>query len=508
MGLLSELLISHELRRRANSNHAVGSRSTLKSENVALTPVERLLVDYVSRGERLDLAVEDPVDKDEMRSWDDSRTIRASVLRDILRGRLVSDPDPHGLQLREARITGRVDLEYLTSSIIVELLDCFLVSGIIVSDAHLPFLSLEGSLLEHPAEPALYAARFSAGALFLDGTTIIASCENGAARLAGARLGQLDVVDAVLRNSSGPALNAEGVRVEEVLYLERLDAMGADLGGAVVLDNSHLGGLNCCKASLHNDSGPALSARALRVDHDADFREFTAVGGGADATVNLSGMRIDGSLVFNPAKLEAEESSKAVLDLDGLTYSGLLIGISSGEWLSLLRNGTPAYAAQPYQHLAAAHLSTGQDDEARRILIAQRKDQIYRLALTGRAERAWARFTGWTLGYGYQPWRALIGLIIVITAAIVLTVTVGGHGGLVRAQSSTLAASRCSMVEQVGIGLDISLPLINTGAQNYCDVSSSTAGQVITAAGWGLQLLAWAFAALFVAGFTGAVRKA
>jgi hypothetical protein len=28
-----------------------------------------------------------------------------------------------------------------------------------------------------------------------------------------------------------------------------------------------------------------------------------------------------------------------------------------------------------------------------------------------------------------------------------------------------------------------------------------------TVAGWGLQLLAWAFATLFVAGFTGAVRK-
>jgi hypothetical protein len=320
-------------------------------------------------------------------------------------------------------------------------------------------------------------------------------------------LGQLDVFDAVLRNDSGPALNAEALRVDEVLYLEGLDAIGAGQGGAVLLDNSHLGGLNCYKAALRNDSGPALNARALRVDHDVDLREFMAVGSGATATVNLSGTRIDGSLIFNPAKLEAAENGKAVLDLDGLTYSGLPIGISSGEWLYLFRNGTPAYAAQPYQHLAAAHLAAGQDDEARRILIAQRKDQLYRLALTGRAERAWARFTGWTLGYGYQPWRALVGLVVVVAAAIVLTVTLGGHGGLVRVQSSESAASRCSTIERVGVGLDISLPLINIGAQNYCNVSSTTAGEVITAAGWGLKLLAWAFAALFVAGFTGAVRK-
>jgi hypothetical protein len=200
MGFLSGFLIPRRLRRDANSGHVLGPRLAIKADNTALTSVERLLVDHVRRGERLDLAGKESADKDAMRSWDDSRTIRAIVLRDILRGRLVSDPDPHGLRLRGARIAGRLDLEYLTSSIIVELFDCFLVEGLTVRDAHLPFLSLEGSLLEHSTEPALYAARFSANALFLDGATIIASCENGAARLAGARLGQLDAVDAVIHN--------------------------------------------------------------------------------------------------------------------------------------------------------------------------------------------------------------------------------------------------------------------------------------------------------------------
>jgi hypothetical protein len=42
---------------------------------------------------------------------------------------------------------------------------------------------------------------------------------------------------------------------------------------------------------------------------------------------------------------------------------------------------------------------------------------------------------------------------------------------------------------------------------NRENAEALTTGQVVTAAGWGLQLLAWAFATLFVAGFTGAVRK-
>ena len=62
-------------------------------------------------------------------------------------------------------------------------------------------------------------------------------------------------------------------------------------------------------------------------------------------------------------------------------------------------------------------------------------------------------------------------------------------------------------MERIGVGLDLGLPLIKTGTRDHCDTTASTTGQVLTAAGWALQLLAWAFATLFVAGFTGAVRK-
>jgi hypothetical protein len=63
------------------------------------------------------------------------------------------------------------------------------------------------------------------------------------------------------------------------------------------------------------------------------------------------------------------------------------------------------------------------------------------------------------------------------------------------------------MVDRVGVGLDLGLLLIKTGTRGHCDATNSATGQVLTVAGWGLQLLAWAFATLFIAGFTGAVRK-
>ena len=65
---------------------------TQTTAGTPLTDLERRLVDHVTRGEPLDLAGAEPVDEAAMRSWDNSRTVQASVLRDILRGRLAPDP--------------------------------------------------------------------------------------------------------------------------------------------------------------------------------------------------------------------------------------------------------------------------------------------------------------------------------------------------------------------------------------------------------------------------------
>jgi hypothetical protein len=79
---------------------------TKTSGEASLTDVEQALVDHTTRGKLLDLAADEPVDEAAMRTCGSSRTIRAAVVRDILRGRLATDPDPHGLRLRGARIAG------------------------------------------------------------------------------------------------------------------------------------------------------------------------------------------------------------------------------------------------------------------------------------------------------------------------------------------------------------------------------------------------------------------
>src|SRR5690242_2666300 len=102
-----------------------------------------------------------------MRSWGQARTCRATVIRDILRGRLAADPDPHGLRLRGAKIIGRLDLENLITGVNIELSDCLFEKGIEARDARLAAVTLSGCQLEHPAEPPLGGIRLTCSVLDL-----------------------------------------------------------------------------------------------------------------------------------------------------------------------------------------------------------------------------------------------------------------------------------------------------------------------------------------------------
>ena len=92
---------------------------------------------------------------------------------------------------------------------------------------------------------------------------------------------------------------------------------------------------------------------------------FTATGGGADVTVDLTGAQVGGTLAFDPARLKHPADPHRRLAVDGLTYAGVPQQISARDWLDLLRNGTPGYAAQPYQQLAAGYRALGDERQAR-----------------------------------------------------------------------------------------------------------------------------------------------
>jgi len=98
----------------------------------------------------------------------------------------------------------------------------------------------------------------------------------------------------------------------------------------------------------------------------------------------------------------------------------------------------------------------------------------------------------------------------VVALSCVLAVVLGSHGALAQTSNTATPGRSCTVIQQASVGLDLNLPIGKSVARDHCDVATDSASVTatwLTAAGWVLQLLAWAFAALFIAGFTSAVRR-
>jgi hypothetical protein len=506
-----------------------------------------------------------------MRGWGRRHTVRASVIRDILRGRLVGRPDPRGIRLRGARISGRLDLDYLIATIPLSLTDCVLPDGIAASGSTLPALILRGSVLAHRDLAPLGAARLTTMVLDLRLATVTARCGSAAVDLAGADLGLLDAQGATLVNARGPAfdaseshirrharlsgfdegyatrnfeaagqgeqgtirlraatidgslsmshaevsnhtgpsLTADGLDVRQDVFLDGgFTATGAGSLGVVRLAGARIGGqLNCSGATLTSADGPALTTDGLVVGRDLSLARLTASGCGSAAVLDLPNTSVGRVFYYQPATVTYIANTGSQVNVDGLTYQALPAGLTPTEWLHVIRQHTPAYAAQPYQHLAAALSAAGHDREARDVLIAQRQDQLERKALTGASQRGWARLTGVVLGYGYRPSRALLFLLGVLVVSVILATVLGAHGALAqpRLAGSASPVTPCTAVQRVAVGLDLGEPLVGPAAQ--CGTTLTATGSALTVLRWLLEVAAWAFVTLFIAGFTSVVRK-
>lgn len=331
-----------------------------------------------------------------------------------------------------------------------------------------------------------------------------------------------------MTNSSGPAISAVGIQVGDRVFLDQhFTANGTGHTGTIRLSGARIGQLTCRSATLTNPTGPALSAASMHVDDRVFLDEgFSADGNGADGTIRLVGTHIGGQLLCLGSRVTSRSDPLHRWNLDGLTYTGVPTLDSTGNhrkaWLELLRHEGAAEVLPPLLP-AATFRAEGHDSEVRAILIAQRRDQVARGALTRSSDRVWARLTGVLLGYGYQPWRALLYLAGVLAVSIALALILGMNGALAKTGDRSPAASPggapaavltvqpvpCTAVEMIGKGVDLSTPFLSSSRSESggCETTASATGDALTISRWFLQLAAWALAALFVAGFTAIVRK-
>lgn len=288
----------------------------------------------------------------------------------------------------------------------------------------------------------------------------------GEVRLSGTDIGgQLNCSGGYFKNPEGDALTGDDLSVRgSVLLNDGFTAMGK-----VRLINSDIGGaLNCSNGNFDNQEEEALVASRVNVTNSVSLGNgFVARGevgfigcaiggqlnciggtfenGRKDAltlqntTVNdvafLSEITIRGGLNLlnsNFALLADDLRSwpeEGVLILDGFQYGSIngeppIVDAKSRlKWLALqpAKNKNYGFRPQPYEQLVKVLRAMGHGEDARAIAIAKQQEMRKARRWPGRfgkvrglGARIWSDILRWTTGYGYETWRAFIGMALIV----------------------------------------------------------------------------------------------
>jgi hypothetical protein len=174
------------------------------------------------------------------------------------------------------------------------------------------------------------------------------------------------------------------------------------------------------------------------------------------------------------------------------------------------------FSTQPYEQLAMVYRKAGQDVQAREVAIARRIDSREYGNLKW-YRRLGNRFLHWSVRYGYKSWRAGIGLIAVLLVFWALSflaqqhhlmMPVGDTEGLHFEPSATKCTGSYPCFYPFGYAVDTVIPVINVHqAENWGPDGSIRWGQAWVIGTWIGTGLGWALATLFVASYTGLVRR-
>lgn len=305
---------------------------------------------------------------------------------EMIRCRLTGPLDLSGagiggtLHLEDSELDGRADLRDAS------------VHGSVV---------LRGSTIREPRGTALQGNRLRAGGdLDCRGGLVT----EGAVDLCDARLGGGALFDgATLSREHGPALRAHGIDVgAEFNCCDDFTAHGR-----IALSNITVRSrISFEDAVIDVPAGqPALTCRRTTAS-ELHLGTRLPVSG----TVDLSHTRVT-VLRGTP------ERWPRVLRLEGVVYDSLLPQLPAAERLPLLARDPEGFTPQPYEQLAAVYRQHGRDAEARTVLLAKQRRLRGTLAWPG---RVWSGLQDITVGYGYQPLRAVWWLVAIMISGTLL----------------------------------------------------------------------------------------
>ncbi|MFE2289311.1 oxidoreductase [Streptomyces sp. NPDC059443] len=487
-------------------------------------------------------------------AWGPERSVRAQVVALLLLhgpgpvpGRVAS------LKLRGVRITGRLDLSGGTVSPYVELQSCRFDGEIQLSETRFGTLRLvncaiprlDAARLHTEGDLHLPRCRVARGirltdaqigtdlliseavvqrdnkgrAMAADGMSVAQDFQGellrtyGEVSLRGAKVGvSMNLRGARLSNPYGRrALNAPQLTVERTLYLTSiaLDATTGDFDPSSTppygIGQTPPRGQRTqrfeCRGGLRLDDGrfgdavDFYGARfTLAEDQEVSLRrihtpELRFVG----ERPERGRVVVSGSKVVKLVDMATSWPGPGRVSMEGFDYEilaprGHFPLTRRLEWVEA---ATPEYSPEPYERLAAVLRASGEDADAREVLLAK---QRRRRTTLPPALRAWGYLQDWLVVYGYRPGRAALWMVVLWAAGALLFYL---HGA-----PPPIKADEHPDWNPALFALDLLLPVIDLGQQDQWNLKGGWQ--------WGaaaLVILGWILATTVAAGASRLLRR-
>ena len=255
-----------------------------------LTAPEKRLWEAFPSGKKVDLCVcgVDENDPKSSRVWGPERSIRASVIAELLMGHNhQSAGRSAGVHLVGAHIVGMIDLDHAEFQCHLRLKACRVSEPIRLYDAHVRQITVVDSAL----------SGLDASSAQIDGNLNLGGSRvRGEVKLVNTHvMGYLQLGGAQLRNPTKIALNASRLRLENDLSMH--DGFQAD--GEVTIRGARIKGEVCMEHAVLRNPGQ-VALRASRAEIGSNVLAHGLV---TEGEVNLSGTRVGGLINFANAQL-------------------------------------------------------------------------------------------------------------------------------------------------------------------------------------------------------------
>jgi hypothetical protein len=276
--------------------------------------------------------------------------------------------------------------------------------------------------------------------------------------IVGSTIGSVLLIDAWLETTDETALRFTRNEVGTNVLCNDLVAVGA----VWFFDSRIARNLSLERVCLINPGAVALDARMLQAA-ELSF---------------LPAQPVEGSVILDHARIGLLRDDPSAwpddLRLDGLMYETLQPPLPARRRLEWLARDPTGYHPQPYEQLAALYSRAGQQVEARRILHARERHQRATKPFLG---RLWSVLQDATVAYGYQPWRPVVWLALLV---VIGSVTYG------ISPPPPLNAAEAPHFNPVIYTLDLLLPIVDLGQERAYNPAGALQwfSYFLVAAGW------------------------